>query len=260
MAEEVFRKIMDEAFEIDKNTRIWPAQLGEPLLLGDYFFRLVKYAKSKELPVTLNTNGTLIDKNLRNIISSMLDEVIIGIDAATRTSYEKIRVGGNFDRVVENINLLLRNKPESLKVTVQFVETEENEHEKSTFTDYWLAQGAHVKVRNKLGWGATVPSSLQRLNLERVPCPWLMRTVVVHWNGNVVQCGGDHEEQYLAGNVSNSTLYDLWNGPLKERRQRHLNNDFDFEPCRDCPDWACGISQWHHPDHPQRLQSSRGIA
>jgi len=133
----------------------------------------------------------LINKYIKNLISSSLDEIIVGIDGITEKNYQKIRVGGDFDQVVNNVKLLLKEKPESLKVTVQFIETEDNEAEKDKFINFWVEQGAIVKIRNKLGWGPTLPSSLDKYEIERVPCPWLMRTVVVHWSGNVVQCGGD---------------------------------------------------------------------
>jgi len=247
MEENLFKRIIDQIAEIDKTTTIWPAQMGEPLMLGQYLFALINYTKDKGLPVVLNTNGILIEDNLENILESQLDEVIVGIDGATKGTYEKIRVGGDFDRIVRNVNLLLEKKPESLKVAVQFVETDENEKEEDTFKEYWLGQGAIVKFRRKLGWGSTVSSQLKKMKTERLPCPWLLRTIVVHWDGSVVQCGGDNEGNFSVGNVEDKTLYELWSGPLHERRDRHLNNDFNFEPCRTCFDWACGISEWHYP-------------
>ena len=64
----------------------------------------------------------------------------------------------------------------------------------------------------------------------------------------MVQCDGDYEGNFPVGNVSDSTIQELWNGSLKERRERHRNNDFSFGTCRNCSDWACGISEWHYPE------------
>ncbi len=89
MPEEVFRKIVDEIAEVDKNTSIWPTLLGEALILGDYIFSLIDYAKDKGLTVCLNTNGTLIHQNLDHLKASKLDQLIIGIDAATKETYQK---------------------------------------------------------------------------------------------------------------------------------------------------------------------------
>jgi radical SAM protein with 4Fe4S-binding SPASM domain len=102
-------------------------------------------------------------------------------------------------------------------------------------------------VRRKIG-GSTVETYLRKMDVKRVACPWLMRTAMIHWDGSVVQCGSDHEGKYSVGNISESSLYELWNGPLKERREKHLNNNYEFEPCTSCSDWACGISEWYLPD------------
>lgn len=259
MSESVFKRIVDNIAEVDKNTTVWPAQMGEPLLLGGYLFKLIRYAKEKGLRVVLNTNGMLIDENLKSLVSCGLDEIIIGIDGATEETYAKVRVGGNFDRVVRNVNLLLNERRNSLRVAVQFVETEDNEHEERTFKDYWLQKGASVKFRRKIDWGPVIRSKPMNSDVKRLACPWLLRALVVHWDGNVVQCGGDHEGRHAVGNVSEVTLYDLWNGLLKERRQKHFKGDFEFEPCKSCTDWACGIAEWYHPDKTYRIPQQAGI-
>jgi hypothetical protein len=75
----------------------------------------------------------LIDKNINRILASELEEVIVGIDGATKQTYESVRRGGDFDHVVKNVNLLLKERPKKLKVAVQFIPSEENEHEERSF-------------------------------------------------------------------------------------------------------------------------------
>jgi radical SAM protein with 4Fe4S-binding SPASM domain len=185
---------------------------------------------------------------MENLMRTGMDQILIGIDASTKDTYEKIRIGGDFDRVSQNVNTLLRQRPDTLKVVLQFVESEDNRHEEEDFRDYWLEQGAIVKIRREVGWGGTFADRVERPTIERTPCGWLARTMTVHWNGTVVQCDGDYEGNYPVGNVTDSSLYKLWNGPLREKRERHRNHDFSFETCRHCSDWACGISEWYYPN------------
>lgn len=154
ISREIFQKIVDEVANIDNTTVIWPELLGEPLLLGEYFFSLVDYVKERNLTVCVNTNGMHIKDNLKNILSSEIDKIYISVDGATNLTYDKIKVGGDFRKVVQNVHRLLKEKPDSMSIIVQFIETEENKHEVSAFRTYWLEHGAVVKIRRKLGWGS----------------------------------------------------------------------------------------------------------
>lgn len=78
---------------------------------------------------------------------------------------------------------------------IQFIVMEEIEHEVEAFQRHWLSKNAVVKVRPNLAWGTGVTAA--NLNLpesERTfPCPWLTRTVSIHWTGKLAQCDADFE-------------------------------------------------------------------
>jgi radical SAM protein with 4Fe4S-binding SPASM domain len=57
------------------------------------------------------TNGLLLtDKLIDSLVHSRLHSVNISIDAATKQTYERIRVGGSFDKLMANIAALQRAK------------------------------------------------------------------------------------------------------------------------------------------------------
>lgn len=64
-----------------------------------------------------------------------------------------MRVGGNYERTLENVRGLLRLKRElgvcHPEILVQFVEMDINAHARKAFTEYWQQQGAAVKIRPK---------------------------------------------------------------------------------------------------------------
>jgi radical SAM protein with 4Fe4S-binding SPASM domain len=57
--------------------------------------------------ITITTNGLLFnDRIIEQCISEGLDSMAISIDAATKPTYERLRRGGRFDRLIENIRRL----------------------------------------------------------------------------------------------------------------------------------------------------------
>lgn len=249
---DLFKKIVDEIAKENPQSQLWFAFMGEALLWKD-LFTLIRYAKDKGLQDTrLNTNGSLISKEkIRQIHESGLDKIIISIDGHSRETFDAIRPwkGGNYEKVKENTMRLLQTAREEKwkhpEIWVQMVVQDINAHEEEEFKNFWLSQGAVVKIRPRLSWGERVEAAwIEKLNISRdFPCPWLMRQVIVCYDGTIVMCGADHEAQYPVGNVKNMSLKEAWNGELKRRREQHLKNDFSFPLCVTCPDWKVGISE-----------------
>jgi len=212
---------------------------------------MLTYARKVNLPVIWNTNAVLLNDGFVQRVSELeLREVIVGMDAFSKNTYDKVRIGGDFEKAVENTKKLLDDRRPNTRITVQFITQAANEHEKDDFKEFWLSQGAVVKIRPRLGWGDGVDA--QDLVLEQDdrlgPCPWIIRTVSIHWNGMVVQCDGDWDQKSVVGDMRVQTLKEIWDGELAERRRRHRNGDFDFEPCKNCNDWQAGLSEFYYPE------------
>lgn len=256
MSLELFQKIVDEIANENPNVDLWLAIMGEPLILKEKFIDMVKYAKKQGVnKVHLNTNGCLMTNEIADkLIESQVDEIIFGIDATTKDTYEKIRVNGKFHDLISNIEYLIKRKKElnveKPKMIMQFIVMDENENEMEEFKRYWLEKGQIVKIRPKLGWGNGVKAENLTLNNEdrEFPCPWLIRTMSIHWNGNVAQCDADYDGVYSAGNINYQSMKEIWNGELEKRRDKHWNMDFDFKPCSDCKDWQAGRSYFYYPE------------
>lgn len=256
MSDDLYEKIVSEIGRNSPNeTNLWFAFMGEPTTLGEKLFRMIKLAKDKGIKNTsLNTNATLITGQMIDwIFQSGIDKIYISVDAASADSYGKIRIGGDFQKVKENtLKLLAKRKEKGLKkpeVITQFISMEENSNEEESFKEYWPSVGAIAKIRRKLGWGGQIES--KDLNIAQsdrnMPCPWIMRQMVVLWDGRVAQCDADYEGIYSAGDINKQTIFEVWNGELKKRREKHLGGDFDFMPCSQCNDWQVGLSEFYYP-------------
>lgn len=253
----MFQKIIDETARENPSARIWLAIMGEPLMLGEQILEFIRYAKKKGIrEICLNTNANLMTANLAGkLVDSGLDKILISVDAGSKGAYDKIRIGGDFQLVRSNIEKLLDIKREKnnelLDVITQFIVMDENQHEVEEFKRYWLERGAIVKIRPKLGWGSAIQSSVLdsvAKETERFPCAWLTRTVSIHWDGSFSQCDADHEGDHSPGHLNESSIKEVWAGKLAERRRRHWQNDYDFEPCKSCKDWLAGRSYFFYPE------------
>lgn len=231
---ELFTEIIDEGAKyhlpsIKLNYR------GEPLLHPG-LSKMVKYAKKKGiLEVQFNTNGLLLnEKKAKEFIEAGLDRIIFSFDGATKETYEKIRRGSNFERVIENIKNLVRLREErGLErplVRVQMVKMEENKKEIEDFIQLWLPIANRVAVsteRNPLG---------TKKKIEHFPCPQIWQRLMICWDGEVRMCCGDWYGEIVLGNVKETNIYNIWHGKkMNWVRKLHSQGNFNKIPvCARC--------------------------
>ncbi len=84
--------------------------LGEPMM-HPQFFDMVHYAAERGIQVTINTNLTLLNpQRTDRLVQSGLDTLYFSIDGSTAATYERIRKRAHFDRVLNNVELLLETR------------------------------------------------------------------------------------------------------------------------------------------------------
>jgi sulfatase maturation enzyme AslB (radical SAM superfamily) len=261
MSYELWKKIVDEVAEASPSTTIWAALMGEPLVMAPEIFRWLRYAKHAGIErIALNSNLNLLrPDHAESLVTSGVDELIVGLDAASCDLYREIRVEGNLERVRRAIEYLADTKERlasrTPKLVLQFIVMDENAHEEQAFIDYWQQAGHEVdlKIKPRTGWGGTVPvwSGMQPGKQgKRLPCTWLLRQLTVFWNGQVPQCDGDWNGRTRYGNLNRQSINEVWNGPLARVRAKHFRGDYKFVPCHDCQDWSAGLSRTIHCGQP----------
>jgi len=97
--------------------------------LNKNFWKYISYAKKcgyKNISIITNWS-TLEDKVVRDkIIHSWLDEIVISIHWLWKLHDKTVWIDGMFNKVVKWLHLLLKNKKNSLKVSLSFVMTSLN--------------------------------------------------------------------------------------------------------------------------------------
>ncbi len=101
MSYDDFAKLIDEQYGV---VEIKLQGIGEPLMQGDDYIRMIRHARAQHIWVRTTTNASLLHlkDNNKKLIDSGVNEVQISIDGADAETFGAIRRGSRFARVAEN--------------------------------------------------------------------------------------------------------------------------------------------------------------
>lgn len=229
----LFTRIIDEGAKYGLAS-IKLCHRGEPLL-HPQLPQMVAYAKNKGiLEVQFNTNGLTLNRGKTDgLLDAGLDRIIFSVDGASKETYEKIRCGSEYDRVVNNITTFVARRNErGLKrpcVRIQMIKMDENKHETKQFLEMWLP------IANRVAFSVESKPLSVKGGVERFPCPQIWQRMAISWDGEVRMCCWLRQELVL-GNATESRLYELWHGEkLANIRKLHSLYRFDQIPaCAGC--------------------------
>lgn len=101
---DLFTRLLDQFTDLEE---LQLQGLGEPMM-HPRFFDMIALASSRGIKVSTNTNLTLLTaRRAERCVTSGLAELHASIDGATAETYERIRVGARFDRIVRNLEGLV---------------------------------------------------------------------------------------------------------------------------------------------------------
>jgi len=233
MSWDLFRKIVDECAELGI-THVRVHNYGEPFI-DRRLVDKVRYAKQKGIQeVGMISNGSLItDAVARGMIEAGLDAINISVDASGKEVFESTRLGLKYDKVIANIERLVRIRAESgrrrPKLILSFVR-QNNSVDEQAFIEHWRAIADKIHITDLHNWAGT----LNRESDVNYPCyrPWLTFTVL--WDGRVSLCCADFDGRHILGDLNSSTIKDIWNAePYVETRRAHLESGGP-DICRSC--------------------------
>lgn len=107
----LFEKIAREVFPLAEHVSL---SCGVEPLLSDIFLRALKHTVDCGVPsVAFVTNGTLLNReNIGAIIDTGAHFMVVSIDSADKATFERLRRGAFFDKVVRNLELFKSMKAE----------------------------------------------------------------------------------------------------------------------------------------------------
>ena len=182
---------------------------GEPLLHHE-IFNIIKESVSRNIYTITHTNEELINSGLH--------QLVISADGASQKTYEKYRVKGRFDWVIDNIKMTVsakkRLKKRDPKIVWKFIVNKYNEHEIKSAKK--LAKNMDIEITfDKMGLADDIPDLVfagtlierkkqwlpenkkyvldfykngERLPINNKPCNQLFTSTVINPDGKVTPC------------------------------------------------------------------------
>jgi MoaA/NifB/PqqE/SkfB family radical SAM enzyme len=233
MTFDLYRKIVDECAELGIG-HVRVHNYGEPFI-DRRLVEKVRYAKQQGIrEVGMISNGSLITEEVAHgMIEAGLDAINISVDASGREVFEATRVGLKYDKVIANIERIVRiraalgrTRP---KLILSFVR-QNNSADEQAFIEHWTRIADKIHVTDLHNWAGT----LNRESDVNYPCyrPWLTFTVL--WDGRVSLCCADFDGRHVLGDLNTHTIREVWNAePYVKARRMHLESGGP-EICRSC--------------------------
>ena len=238
MSFDLYRKIIDEG-EKYRLPSVKLQYLGEPLLHPDVS-KQIRYAKDAGvLDVTFNTNASLLtEEKSYEILEAGLDAIFFSIDSSDPDTFNKIRIGTDYDKVVTNIHKFLEIKEkggyDNVQTRISMTVMSQDVVDLDNFKELWID---HVDA---IGFGLyydVIEDGVTDVQYNaNFQCAQLFQRVFVMWDGEVTPCCMDDNRYNVMGNVNNESLHDIWHGEVASRfRERHLCGSYgDIEICSKC--------------------------
>ena len=221
---------------------------GEPLL-HKRIFDMIAAASRRGIYTRIHTNALLLTEDkIGRIFDSGLDELSFSFDGPTRERYERVRVGGDYDKCVAIIRRVMEvkrarqaNRPLT-KIQIVYFQGEDPAEQRrqmtAIFADNLPDELAVVPAHSWAGEYQDFVRYSENVGnpakLSVCHMPWDRMSIT--WDGNVVGCCNDFLAKYVIGNVRETPVLEVWNAPAYRRLRRVVHSkDYDqLALCKGC--------------------------
>ena len=183
---------------VDDNPRVQKIELSNygEIFLNPELVSIMKYAHEKGVRLTayngVNFNS-VSDEQLKALVDEEFGGMVLSIDGASNDTYAKYRVGGNFERVIDNVRKLLAYREAQgskyPKVTWKYIIMQHNELEVGMAKQ--MAHELGIPIKFSLDWDKSYkPTHVDFLKRE-TGLAWLTREEYEEekkeaWCGNII--------------------------------------------------------------------------
>lgn len=244
MPMELFEKILDQI----RPYANWIEMVilygrGEPLLDKLLETRIKKLRDIGIKRVQVSTNVALLtEKRAKDLFASGLNDLRFSIDSIKKDVYESIRVGLNFEQVIENaktaISIRDNNFP-NCPIRIRAVAMTVNESEKQEWMDYWKRYLSGNDTAQFMEYSAHTAREKDISDSRELPCVSPFSTLVIRHDGEMHLCCNDFFGEMVMGNVTNDAMVDIWtNNKFRKIREMHLKHKWSqISLCKNCTVW-----------------------
>jgi radical SAM protein with 4Fe4S-binding SPASM domain len=192
--------------------------------------------QKKGIYVVVATNCLLAD-TMPDSLFMDIDYMVLDVDAVDKEHYERVRLGGNYETMIENVERILEIRKGSKKYTVvQFIDYESPDEDKREFMRKYAKKADEVRVKFLDTFAG---QAFEGKPQSGVCCLEPLYGVSIWSNGDVVMCDRDINAVNVLGNVRRSSLLSIWNNEVVRRTQEaHMGKQGErLKPCDCCEEW-----------------------
>ncbi len=255
MNSETLLRVFEEART--HNTTILLNYDGEPLMHHN-FLSYLELATDMGLNTYFNTNATLLNHQFTDdLIKFYKGSIFFSVDG-NKEWFERVRVPGNFDQVIDNISYFLTaNEKAGWPITtgISFCNLGQSIIDRKTFIDEWLPKVNLVslgEVNDK--FGTMISDMMIKMDVAKRPVcivPW--QTLGICHNGDVIPCSiyitRANTTGTIFGNIHDSSIEEIWKGEkFMQFRKMLVESHFQDNYCSKCERW---LGQINFPDEIQ---------
>jgi len=247
MKPQVFERIIIEL----KATGITTAGLhtvGETFVYKD-LETLLDIAQHHKFRVWISTNAQFPERieEVYTKFPKMLNDIRISVDGAAAETFEHIRVGGSFEKVIESFEIIhkLNEGKRDFRISVS-LDSILNSDTMYEIPAYFELFGKYIAPESINFWvitGLSPDNSYFRKtfpypNLIRseVPCHLPFETQYFTYDGKATLCCRDYNEELVVGDIMTSSLKEIWDGEEAEKvREQHRHPEsLTIKACQNC--------------------------
>ena len=231
---------------------------GEPYI-NKNFLKFVEMAKARNIYTTTSTNAHYFDdETIHATIDSGLDSMIVSLDGLTQDVYEKYRVKGKVDKVIDSARRFMEIKKERGSKTpiiaLQFLVMKHNEQQLNDVKKLAREIGVdrllikNIEVHNVQEANEWLPAddryrrynfdgqTLKVKNQSRTSCPRVWKTTLINWDGTFVPCCFDKNGEFPMGNINDKASFsDIWQGKTFDNFRKKLIHEREtIDMCHNC--------------------------
>lgn len=243
---------------------------GEPLLYHETP-RLVEESVSRNLYTIIHTNFSFKQRPefYERLVNSGLHQLVISADGASQETYEKYRVKGRFDWVIDNVKKTVDAKKKlrrrDPKIVWKFIVNRFNEHEIDTAKSLAGELGIEITFE-KMGLADDIPDLTfdgtleerkmywlpgdkkyildyyqngNKTPINKKPCNQLFTSAVINPDGKVAPCCWVTSKENIWGDLMKESFEDIWyNEKYKYSRSLFNKSAYDGDAkrtvCTEC--------------------------
>ena len=237
MDQEKYERSIDEIITLGAKQVVLTG-FGEPMLdknLEDKIW----YASDKGLRTYIITNGSaLTDRRAYLLLQAGLDEMRVSFYGMGADTYNAVMRGLEYDRTVKSLMNFLSVKKSlnvDCKVQLSYLVLPENNKDTQAFIDFWEPRVDYIEVWKPHNFGDG-KDYRHRLG-DKTTCGRPENgPLQIQWNGEVIPCCYDYNNQIVLGNAFETPVMDILRGDkYEDLRDAHRRREFfRYSYCDQC--------------------------